>query len=452
MSLALAGILAGALQFHGVIGQSASPGEPPLRFTGVNSIVELPGERILFAGDDGRLYEIDDGRARFTGKAAKGSVLDFDGRVLRSFGQYVGVWEIDPGTLDSRRTIPPNGVRWDLAGVRPDGDDHPFAAKCKFVTWDPSGDRIVAYAGDGAEAGVLMPTPERKENCRIEGFGFLPDCGDLVILSYWPDMRIRRFRADGAEVIGDGWPVRRGMGYLRTSGGRLLHCGVGSILPLAADMGRYAKVLKVGRERILTGYARQGGREYIGTSQGLYVKERGETSFNRRIGGIGRLTALAVCDGKVFLSMGEKIRWIYLDGDGSEPFGSSDALEMRIDNGRNWTDRILDIAPLEPGVLEVAAGDAGRWRFSLAPPLDYANHRKYWTQVSKERCERLEPERDAASEPSELAALLADTNVPDGFEIGKIASDGEWLVVEDVKNRRLLRFRASPAGFPNSAR
>jgi hypothetical protein len=194
----------------------------------------------------------------------------------------------------------------------------------------------------------------------------------------------------------------------------------------------------VGREQILTGYARQGGREFIGTSQGLYVKERGETSFNRRMGGIGRLTALAVCEGRIFMSMGEKIRWMYLDGDEHEPFGSSDALEMRIDNGRNWTDRILDIAPDGRGSLLVAAGNAGRWRFSPTPPMDYANHRKYWTLESKERCESV---ADDTSVPPELAAILDSVGVPGGFKPGKIAHGGEWLVVEDVQGHRLLRFR-----------
>ena len=59
MSAAFAGILAGAmLEFHGVIGQSAGPSEEPLPFTGVTSLVELPGNRVVFAGDDGMLYEL----------------------------------------------------------------------------------------------------------------------------------------------------------------------------------------------------------------------------------------------------------------------------------------------------------------------------------------------------------------------------------------------------------
>ena len=48
-------IAAVALSFHGVIGQSACEGEAPLAFTGVKSLVGLPGERIVFIGDDGML-------------------------------------------------------------------------------------------------------------------------------------------------------------------------------------------------------------------------------------------------------------------------------------------------------------------------------------------------------------------------------------------------------------
>ena len=441
MSAALAGILAGAmLEFHGVIGQSAAPGELPLAFTGVSSIIELPGERVLFIGDDGGLYEIVDGRPVFTGKPAHGGWLDFDGVTLRSFGRYSGVWEIDPLTLDARRVAAPSRVRWDLAGVRPETGPQPFAGRCKFVTWDPGADTMEAYDGQGACLGALMPMPERKGTRRVEGFGFLPGSGDLMMLSYWPDMRIRRFRADGSEVIGKGWPVRRGMGSLRGSGGRIFHCGPGSILPLSDSMEAAQRPITVGREQLLTGYARQGSREYIGTSQGLYVRAPGKSGFNRRLGGIRKLTALAVCDGKVFMSMGEKIRWMYLDGDEHEPFGSSDALEMRIANGKNWTDRILDIAPEGPGTLRVAAGNAGRWRFTLTPPLDYARHREYWTLESKERCERV---ADEPSTSPELAAVLDSADVPGGCNPGKVASDGEWLVVEDMRNYRLLRFRVA---------
>lgn len=427
-----------ALRFHGVIGQSAAPNEKPLGFTGVKSLIELPGERVLFVGDDGGLYEIRDGRPFATGKPARGSFLDFDGRTLRALGQYSGVWEFDLATLDAKRIVGPNGVRWDLAGVRPETPNHPFADRCKFVTWDPKGDRMMAYDEKCAELGELFPLPERKDKCRIEGFGFMPGSGDLLVVSYWPDCHIFRFRPNGDQVLTDGWPVRRGFGYLRTSGGRIWHAGTPSVLPLQDNMV-YQKAFSASPECELTGYARQGGCEFVGTSQGLYVKEPGELGFNRRFGGIGRLTALAINDGYVFLSMGEKIRWLRLDGDEYEPFGSSDALGLRINNGNNWADRIVDMAPDGPGWIKVATGKAGRWRFRRVPPVEYVNHRKLWIRESADACVKVTEKTPSAK----LLDLLAKADVPGGLEVGKIAAQGKWLVVEDVRNRRLLRFKVT---------
>ena len=441
MTMMAAGILAVALQFHGVIGQSAGPGEEPLPFTGVTSLVELPGNRVVFAGDDGMLYEIRDGRPVATGRPAKAPRLDFDGRTLRALGLYQGIWEIDLATLEARQTVKSTGVRWDLCGVRPEVEGHPFAGRCKFVTWDPKRDKMIAYRADGEEAGELFPLPPRKQNCRIECFGFLPGSGDLAMVTYWPDLQIYRFRPDGTQVVGDGWPVRRGFGSLRTSGGRLWHCGTDSILPLEGNMTG-GRPVKVGAESELNGYARQGELEFIGTSQGLYAKMPGERTFNRRFGGIGRLTALAVNDGYVFMSMGEKMRWMRLDGDEYEPFASSDRLVLRINNGNNWKDRILDLAPDGKGWLQVATGDAGKWRFRPEPPPEHVNQRTQWVRLSEERCEEVSTRKPTAK----LMALLSAASVPRGMEVGKIASQGPWIVVEDVRNHRLLRFKAVQTG------
>ena len=436
-----AGMLAVVLQFHGVIAQSAASNEEPLPFTGVTSLVGLPGERIVFAGDDGMLYEIRGGKPVATGHPAKAARLDFDGRTLRSLGLHQGVWEIDVNTFESRQTVKSTGVRWDLAGVRPAAETHPFAGSCKFVTWDPKRDKMMAYDDDGNEKGELFALPPRKQNCRIECFGFLPDAGDLAMVTYWPDLQIYRFRPDGTQVVGDGWPVRRGFGSLRTSGGRLWHCGTDSILQVEGNMAGVRPV-KVGAESELNGYARQGAMEFIGTSQGLYVKMPGERSFNKRFGGIRRLTALAVNDGFVFMSMGEKMRWMRLDGDEYEPFASSDRLVMRIDNGNNWKDRILDIAPDGNGWLKVAAGDAGEWRFRPEPPVGHVSERKFWLQLSKERCEKVSTRRPSAK----LMKLLSAISVPRGLEVGKVAAQGCWIVVEDVRNHRLLRFKVVKGG------
>lgn len=431
-----ASILAVALTFHGVVGQSASKDETPLAFTGVRSLVGLPQERIVFIGDDGLLYEIRKGRPVCTGQPAKGTWLDYDGRTLRALGLYTGVWEIDPSTFRSRQTVKPTGVRWDLAGVRPETEGHPFAVRCKFVTWDPKRDKMIAYDAAGAETGELFPLPKRKNDCRVEGFGFLPETGDLLVLTYWPDLQIYRYRPDGSQVVGGGWPVRRGFGSLRPSQGRLWHCGTSTVVPLGENMVG-PKPLSVRTESELTGVAVQDGRTFVGASQGLYVKEPGETDFRTRLGGIGRLTALALNDGFIYLSMGEKIRWLYLDGDEYEPFASSDRLILRINNGNNWKDRILDLAPDGTGWLKVATGDAGCWRFRPEAPLEHVNERKQWVQLDTNRCEKA----SARTPSAKLLSMLKTVEVPGGFEVGKVAGQGKWLVVEDVRNHRLLRFR-----------
>ena len=43
-------------------------------------------------------------------------------------------------------------------------------------------------------------------------------------------------------------------------------------------------------------------------------------------------------------------------------------------------------------------------------------------------------------------ALLSAASVLRGMEVGKIASQGPWIVVEDVRNHRLLRFKAVQTG------
>ena len=197
------------------------------------------------------------------------------------------------------------------------------------------------------------------------------------------------------------------------------------------------KPVKLPPESELNGIARQNGSVFLGTSQGLYVKEPGSATFSKRLGGIGRLTALAINDGYVFLSTGEKIRWMYLDGDENEPFASSDRLVMRIANGTNWKDRILDIAPDGKGWLKVATGDAGLWRFRYETPAEHVNERKLWLLLSADPIERA-----SSRKPSEkLLKMLAATSDSRGIEVGKVAASGRWIVAEDVKNHRLLRFR-----------
>lgn len=430
--------LAASIQFHGVMGQSAAKEEAPLEFTGVSFVANGPDERAFFGGDDGKLYELKDGTIVRTGVRMQGSFLDWDGKTLRAIGQH-DVWEVDPATLAFKHVIGTPNFRFDLAALVPDDPAHPFAAKGKYVTYDKKRDALIALDEKGAERGELFPLPERREKSEIVGLGFLPVSGDLVASSYYPDLHIYRFKADGTQVMGHGWPVRRGFGFFRRSGGELYHCDMPTVLRMEENLaGARGNVFCVGRERFTRGYAKQGNREYIGTSQGLYVKEPGETEFRKRLGGIRPLTALAINGKYVYLSMGGTIRWMYLDEDETGPFASSDDHILRVNGG--WTEKPYDLAPDGENVL-VAAGKLGVWRFKPFLPAAYVFNLKHWEQVSTNRCSEL-----SGGKPSqELMNLLVSAKVPGGLEPGKVACQGKWLVVEDRKNFRLVRFKVIPA-------
>jgi len=427
-------LLAASLQFHGVMGQSAAKGEAPLEFTGVSFLSEGPCGRVFFGGDDGKLYELKDGEIIRTGVRMQGRFLDWDGKTVRALGQH-DVWEVDPATLAFKHVIRTRDFRFDLAAVVPDDPVHPFTAKGKYVTYDKKRDALLVLDEKGAERGGLFPLPERLSKSEIISLGFLPDSGDLVAVSYYPDLRIYRFTAEGTQVTGHGWPARRGFGFFRKSGGELYHCGTPTLVRMEENLaGAQGNVFRVGKEHFTCGYAKQGDREYIGTSQGLYVKEPGETEFRKRLGGIRPLTALAVNGKYVYMSMGGTIRWMYLDEDEKGPFASSDDHIFRVNGG--WTEKPYDLIPDGDNLL-VAAGKLGTWRFKPFLPPAYAFNRKHWEQVSTNVCTEL-----SVGKPScELLGFLSSAEVPDGLEPGKIASQGKWLVVEDRKNFRLVRFR-----------
>lgn len=426
-------VLAVSVQFHGVMGQSARPDEKPLTFTGVTCLTEGPAGRVFFGGDDGRLYEVREGRPVDTGRKMPGSVLHWDGCVFRALGAN-DVWEIDPETLAFRHVLGTPKRRFDLAAVVPSDPKHPFARFGRYVTYDKARDALVALDDAGQETGVPFALAPRLKKSEICGLGFLPG-GDLVAVSYYPDLRLYRYRADGTQVVGKGWPANRGFGSVRTSGGEAYHAGLDSLVRLADNLaGARENVYRVASGSAVRGYARQGDVEYLATPQGLYVRCAGEDEFRRRFGGIGRLTALAVNGHYVYFSMGGTVRRMWLDADETGTFDLSDETYLRV-NG-SWTLKPLDFRN-DGENLRVAAGAGGEWLFRTFPPPGHNTAKRYWTCLSEKPCESVSP----SGERAKLLKLMAGVSVPGGFEAGKVARDGRWIVAEDTKNFRLVRFR-----------
>ena len=215
-------VLAATLQFNGIMGQSAVPGDPPLTFTGVRALTEGPGGRLLLTGDDGVLYALVDGEVVSLGVRVPAAHLAWDGRTLWALGSDA-VWTVDeecPGCFAAHKAFDVPGLRFDQAAVRPELADHPFAGKGKFFRWDRGRNVLVAHDAAGRECGTVFAFPRRKGDSALVALGFLPGTEDLVASSYYPDVRLYRFRVDGSQVTGNG-SANRGYVLLRRFKGRL---------------------------------------------------------------------------------------------------------------------------------------------------------------------------------------------------------------------------------------
>jgi hypothetical protein len=424
---------AATVRFHGVMGQSAAADEPPLGFTGVTCLSDGPDGRVFFGGDDGLLYEIRNGRPVATGARMPGNFLHWDGKTFRALGAN-DVWEIDPKTLAFRHVVGTAKHRFDFAAVVPSDPKHPFAKFGRYVTYDAKRDALVALDDRGEETGVPFALAPRLQNAPVCGLGFLAN-GDLAVVSYYPDLRIYRYRADGTQFVGRGWPVNRGFGAVRLFGGEAYHVGREELVRLTDNMASIRRAgIRVGAEGRLMGYAKQGTREFVATSQGLYFRDAGEDEFRRRFGGIRPLSALAANGRYVYLSMGGTVRRMMLDADETTGFDLSDDGIFRV-NG-SWTLQPLDFR-VDGENLLVAAGAGGEWLFKCFPPKANETAKRYWEQVSKEPCEAVNP----PSVREKLLKAVSGVDVPGGFAPGKIARTGRWIVAEDPPRHRLLRFR-----------
>ena len=377
-------MLSVALVFHGVMGQSARVGETPLGFIGTFAVSDGPKGRIFVLGDDERLYEIKDGRTVSLDCPAKGFRLDWDGRTLRSMS-FHDVWEFefDGERVTQRQTLGRGDRRFDLCAILPEGrPDHPFAALGKFFVYDKAREAIIACDDKGEERSVVVRLPSRKGDAYVSGVGFLPRSGDLVVVTHYPDLTIRRFDVTGREVLTPGWPITGGKGHFTRFGGRLFHCSETSLAEIVDDPRfRKRSELDVGSRPF--GFASDGSHDYVACAYGLLVRHRGETGFSCRQGGIRPLDELTLADGRVGFRVGDTCGWMYLDN------GSEDA----------W----------------------GGWGKDMRG------------------CGRASRQRPS----KRLLDLLNAAQVPGGIEVGKVTGSGKWIVAEDRKNRRLVRFLVS---------
>lgn len=423
--------MAAAVQFHGVIGQSAGAGEEPVKFCGVRAVSEGPGGKVYAAADDGMLYELRGGKAHGTGKKAPGVALHWDGETMRAMG-HNDTWEMDGETLEFRHVAGDGRRRFDAMAVTLAGGSGEWGKRGKFIGWDAKTDAVVVMDGRGKNAREIFRLPKRKEGAAVTGLGLMG--GDLLAATYYPDLRIYRFRADGTQVEDKGWPMNRGSGSLRWTGRELLHCGTAGKSTVMQDCAnlRTERSFAAGSGCAATGYGAEGDWEYLGTRQGIYCRKKGDGKFRRRIGGMPKLTGLAVDGKRVYFTDGGVMRWAWLDEEGDGEIASGDGQHLRVNGG--WTVKITGLRRMGGGTFAVETEKDGWWKFTAHPAGGKEHPRHYW--------ERVEGKPQAEEEDrGELSRLLEGAEAPGGFEAGLATRQGKWIVAEDPARRRLVRFK-----------
>lgn len=342
------------LEPSGTLGQS-HPEEPLPFLSCTGAAVDAAGRLWTLAGDTLYGFAPDaDGQMRCLARqklrAPAGPLgTAWDGERLSLVGWDRRIYSLVPGEGD----LVPVGEALVAEGARAfavasAGGLTGYAARGKYFALE--GDSVRAFASDGADLGLVLtltrPAGAEWHYCAL---GLEPLSGDLLVGSYWPDAKVYRYDASGAEVARDGWPRAGHAASVVSFGGEAWMValgGGGSHLPPIQRSGEQALTLSGIGTMYSSGIARApSGGYWAATSQGLVSFDARGRLTGERLGGIEGIRALAIgSDGAVVAAVEGGQRMLRLSlGDGPDTAFTSNANEpWRAGNG--WTARASALA------------------------------------------------------------------------------------------------------------
>ena len=373
-------LLATALEFSGVLGQSASEGCPPVDFLGALCVAEDPAGRVWFHGGGRTLCRIEK-EGDFTPFAVSPIAFNMlfpDGaRLWANAGRELVAITVDAGGTPRAGDRVKLDLPFAKGAVRPESDGHPFAKVGKFFASDDKRGKIVCYDARGTRIGDFADVPSTGRPSPVCAMSFLPETGQLVTVTGFPDCRIYRFNPDGSRDDTCGWPIFRGYGFFQTAGGRLWHLNGAAMMEVRKGFSvATAERRNIGPAASTRGYAedRRTGCRYVASYQGLCWAKPGEAGYPHRIGGIPRLETLMLDRGAVIFSTGiERVRQLWLDDAPDTPLSSVDTLQ----NQHSWTAALTAISPFGRDFISVTA-KGGPELFVFWPDERTKNNRRKW--------------------------------------------------------------------------
>lgn len=414
----------GAWRQAGTIGQSGTADGAPVAQLAVRVAADAAGNVVF----DGKWFaRPGEKKPRALSKTLAGTVMGDGERIycVSLYGTTVREAAIKDDALvqagEPIRVADAKGAPAYFA-IAPAKCNRGFCASVKFAVLDRAALKVYGFAADGSDAGVLLDYSAHDKAKLFSAVGFLPETGDLLVSTGYPEERIRRFRPGGEEVLNPMWPCKA-HGLIVFSGGRTWALSSSAVAFAEAA----SPSLRIGRDASsVSSIAHSGDVVWLGTSQGALAfnaahPERCITHF----GGPGEVRALAIADGRVFAFVGARICQYWLDDLPDEPMSSADVGWLwRI--GGKYSGAVTAVGRRADGLLHFDFEDAGkttRYAFDWSQTL--------WMQ----RAKRLfVVEGDGAMAPQRPA------DMPEG-DYTAVAVEGDWMVAYSPSRMAIVKFK-----------
>ena len=406
MILTVSLLLAASLEFHGTIGQYFTP----------ESGAFIPWTSCSWVAADGNGdVHFPDGFVcrRGTRCVVPESCSLPAGRVISDGAGRIFVVRADNGTVAEVK-VSEAGLSVGRTIAVMGGPTRKVAAgRQRFLSLDTREKKVFGWTRDGKELGTVLDLREMKApSCVAEH----PGSGDILVATYWPENKIHRFRGDGTEVRDSCWPA----------------VGAPEIANVGDDTWAYAGgAVRVGRGTTERAQAKFGLDAYpvrgiAASSDGLWLATGQGAQFYPasdpgrcalRVGGISA-TALAACNGHVYVAAGSKLFDFLLDD------GPGD--RIRSDESWKW-----NLSERFPGanITAVMKGEGVL----------------YLKDSSLNRVIAFNPGEETYSRRDRRFFAVADMEVKGESE--KMRSrEGEWVVAYDAERHAINRYRVRKGG------
>lgn len=372
--------------FDGILGQTADCSKLPYQFTTAHGVAIDKQNRMLVVSlyhayvlknDNGAWRCVDAFNMPVFINNARTIYFDGDSIFMAASDSRIHRISIDDRKTTAICAIP---KKFKDMCVAPAGLSKGFAGNAKFFVL--LGTKVLGYTADGKDAGiVLSPPPLSKGNyCCV---GIDPVNGDLLLGSYYPDMKIYRFKVNGKMVSDGDWPrSNRFAKHISYVGDKVFTLRNGAKL-LPTRKSRNVHPLMVGPywTNPTSSIARDAsGGYWLATTQGVCAFTPTGKPLKIRIGGIDKPSCPAVASDGTLIVVSNKERLIRLnvgddpntafECDGNEPF--------RIGGG--WSGKTSGVAFADGAFLVLDTAKRKLWRFD---PRKLSERKGVWESVSK---------------------------------------------------------------------